>query len=61
MVGFSQQIKVRQPPHRVFELLGDMNDLDRWNPGVSSSRRTRGDRWELGSRYESTIARSLSK
>jgi len=61
MIGFSQQIKVRQPPHRVFELLGDMNDLDRWNVGVSSSRRTRRDRWELGSRFESTVAGGLSK
>ncbi len=57
MIGFSQQIDVRGAPHVVFELLGDMNDLDLWNPSVSSSRRTQGDRWELGSRYESTVVR----
>ena len=61
MIGFSQQIEVRGAPHVVFELLGDMNDLDRWNPSVSSSRRTQGDRWELGSRYESTVANGLVK
>lgn len=46
-----------QTPESAFALLGDMASLHQWNPNVRDSRRTAGDRFEQGSRYESTIVR----
>ena len=57
MIEFTGQLEVGEPPAAVFELLADMTDLHEWNPNVRSSRRISGDRFEAGSRYESTIVR----
>jgi uncharacterized protein YndB with AHSA1/START domain len=57
VIRFTGSLKVDQPPDVVFELLSDMAELHRWNPNVTRSRRTTGDRLEPGSRYESTITR----
>jgi len=57
MIGFTGQLEVDGPPAAVFELLADMAELHQWNPNVRSSQRISGNRFEPGSRYESTIAR----
>ena len=57
MIQFKGTLEVDQPPEVAFALLADMAELHRWNPNVRGSRRTAGDRLELGSRYESTVAR----
>lgn len=61
MIGFIGHLDVDQPPEQVFELLADMAELHRWNPNVSDSRRTSGDRLEPSSRYESTIVRGPAR
>ena len=57
MIGFTGQLEVDGPPATMFELLADMAELHQWNPNVRSSQRISGNRFESGSRYESTIAR----
>ena len=57
MIGFSHQVEVRQPPLYVFEMLADMDDLAKWNPNVTASKRTHGNRLELNSTYKSTLIR----
>ncbi len=57
MIEFTGQLEVDELPAAVFELLADMAELHQWNPNVRSSQRITGDRFEPGSRYESTIAR----
>ena len=57
VISFTGSLKVDRPPGVVFALLSDMAELHQWNPNVTGSRRTAGDRLEPGSRYESTIAR----
>lgn len=61
MIGFSQQVEVGQPVLFVFEMLADMDDLAKWNPNVTSSKRTHGNRLELNSKYESTLTRGPFK
>ena len=61
MIGFSHQVEIRQPPFHVFEMLADMDDLDKWNPSVASSKRTHGNYLELNSKYESTLTRGPVK
>lgn len=56
LIGFTGQLEVGGPPAAVFDLLADMAELHQWNPNVRSSRRISGDRFEVGSRYRSTIA-----
>ncbi|MBT8199907.1 MAG: SRPBCC family protein [Acidimicrobiia bacterium] len=57
MIRFIGQLEVDDPPAYVFDLLADMSVLHHWNPNVRTSRRVSGERFEPGSRYESTIAR----
>ena len=57
MIRFTGQLDVARLPEEVFELIADMDVLDRWNPNVSSSRRISGERLAPGSQYESTIVR----
>jgi uncharacterized protein YndB with AHSA1/START domain len=57
MIRFIGSLEVDHPPEVAFELLADMAELHKWNPNVTDSRRTAGDRLGQGSRYESTIAR----
>jgi len=57
VIRFTGKLDVDEPPAAVFELLADMAELHRWNPSVRSSQRISGDRFEPGSRYESTIVR----
>lgn len=57
MIRFTGKLNVDEPPAVVFELLADMAELDRWNPRVRTSQRISGDRFEPGSRYQSTIVR----
>ncbi len=57
MIEFTGHLEVDAAPDVVFELLADMAELHRWNPNVRESRRTSGDRLQLGSTYESIIAR----
>ncbi|NNC92458.1 MAG: hypothetical protein HKN80_08175 [Acidimicrobiia bacterium] len=57
MIRFTGSLKVDQAPDVVFALLSDMAELHQWNPNVTGSHQTAGERLEPGSRYESTIAR----
>ncbi len=57
MIAFTGHLDVALPPDVVFERLADMAELDRWNPNVTASRRTSGDRLVVGSTYLSTIRR----
>lgn len=58
-IRFSDSIATEASPTDAFEALADMATLDTWNPNVMSSRRTRGERLEVGSEYVSTIRRGL--
>ena len=55
MISFVGQLDVAVDPGRAFDLLADMDRLDRWNPNVVES--TTGERFEVGSTYRSTIRR----
>ena len=57
MIEFTGQLDVALPPELVFERLADMAELDQWNPNVTTSQRTSGDRLQVGSTYLSTIRR----
>lgn len=57
MISFTGHLQVQARPGVAFEMLADMDVLNRWNPNVRSSRRIGGDRFVLGSTYESIIAR----
>lgn len=57
MIAFTDHLDVELPPDVVFERLADMSELDRWNPNVTSSRRSDGERLTVGSTYVSTIRR----
>lgn len=57
MISFIGRLEVGMSPPTVFDLLADMAELQRWNPNVRDSRRTKGERLEPGSQYESTITR----
>ena len=57
MIEFTGHLDVAHPPRIVFEQLADMAELSRWNPNVTSSERTSGDRFAVGSTYLSTIRR----
>ena len=57
MISFEGHLDVEPEPAVVFDLLADMSELHRWNPNVRTSRRVSGNRLELGSKYESVIAR----
>ncbi len=57
MIEFTGHVVVPQPPDVVFAHLADMAELDRWNPNVTASRRTSGDRFAIGSTYVATIRR----
>jgi len=57
VIAFTKHLTVDNPPGDVFEALADMDVLHRWNPNVRTSRRISGDRFGLGSKYESIIAR----
>lgn len=57
VISFTGHLDVALPPEVVFERLADMSELHRWNPNVTNSRRTGGDRLVVGSTYLSTIKR----
>ena len=57
MIEFTGQLDVALPPESVFERLADMAELDQWNPNVTTSQRTDGERLQVGSTYLSTIRR----
>lgn len=57
MIEFTGYLDVALPHDIVFEKLADMSELDRWNPNVTASRRTSGERLVVGSTYLSTIQR----
>lgn len=57
MIEFTGHLDVEHPPPVVFELIADMSQLSKWNPNVTLSQRVSGERFEVGSRYESTIVR----
>jgi hypothetical protein len=57
VIAFTGHLDVGLPPDAVFARLADMTELDRWNPNVTASRRTSGDRLVVGSTYLSTIRR----
>ncbi|MBT8208266.1 MAG: SRPBCC family protein [Acidimicrobiia bacterium] len=57
MITFIETIEVPLPVGDVFERLADMAELHRWNPSVTASRRTGGERFGVGSTYESTLRR----
>ena len=57
MIRFAGSLETTRRPDEVFEALADMTVLDRWNPNVSMSQRLTGERFEIGSTYESTIRR----
>lgn len=56
MIRFSQHLQTHHPPRDAFDMLADMADLHRWNPNVSTSRRTSGSGLDPGSTCEYTIA-----
>lgn len=56
-IRFSQSIVTSVSAASAFELLADMATLHTWNPNVTSSERTLGERLEVGSEYRSTIQR----
>ena len=57
MITFTGYLDVPQRPESVFERLADMAELHRWNPNVTASQRTGGDKFVVGSTYLSTIRR----
>lgn len=57
MIAFEGRIEVEVTPAEAFARLADMTELHRWNPNVVSSTRVHGASFEVGSRYESVIAR----
>jgi carbon monoxide dehydrogenase subunit G len=57
VIEFTGHLDVAHPPRIVFEQLADMAKLSRWNPNVTASQRTSGDRFAVGSTYLSTIRR----
>ncbi len=57
MIRFEGRLELTQSPAESFDHLADMAELHRWNPNVRSSVRVSGDRFEVGSTYESTIVR----
>ena len=57
MIEFNGQLNVAAPAEYVFGRLADMDQLDQWNPNVTESQRTTGDRLTVGSTYRSTIRR----
>lgn len=57
MIEYTGHLDVPLTHDVVFEKLADMTELDRWNPNVTTSRRTSGDRLVVGSTYVSTIQR----
>lgn len=59
MIEFSADLMSARSPSDAFDHLADMAQLDRWNPNVTASRRTSGDRLAVGSTYRSTIRRGL--
>lgn len=57
VIAFTGHLDVALPPDVVFAKLADMAELYRWNPNVTASGRTGGDRLTPGSTYVSTIRR----
>ena len=57
MIEFVGYLETPLSPDEVFALLGDMAQLDRWNPNVTDSRRSSGAQFAVGSTYVSTIQR----
>lgn len=57
MISFTGHLETSVEELRAFELLADMDQLDRWNPNVTESTRTSGERLAVGSTYRSTIRR----
>jgi hypothetical protein len=51
VITFTGHLDVALPPDAMFVRLADMAELDRWNPNVTASRRTNGDRLVVGSTY----------
>lgn len=56
-IRFTESIFTEVPADQAFELLADMAVLETWNPNVTASTRTTGERFEIGSEYRSTIVR----
>lgn len=57
MITFTRAIELPVLPGVAFEKLADMAELHRWNPSVVASRRTAGERFVVGSTYESVLRR----
>ncbi len=40
MAGFTREITIKAPVERLWEVLGDIGNISRWNPGVVRSHVT---------------------